>query len=86
MLTIIIMTMSIITDQLGLSENELYEQYLEALKNKEKDIEDPEYSKTEIYLAFYILKITVLSVIPASLLIYRSRLLSLQAFKTMKKH
>mmetsp|Transcript_15920 Transcript_15920/g.20106 ORF Transcript_15920/g.20106 Transcript_15920/m.20106 type:complete len:89 (+) Transcript_15920:968-1234(+) len=44
------------------------------------------YSKKEIFFIFYLVKGLIIAVIPAAILIYRSRLLSLHAFVEIKKH
>lgn len=76
-------TVFIFIDKFSYTEQELYESYQKNSQLQEPDIE---YSQAEIYFASYVLKASVLAVFPAAILIYRSRLLQLQAFTTLKKH
>ena len=51
---------------------------------EEKELPIPE--KGEVVLANWLFKAVILALVPASILIYRSRVLSLSAFELIKKH
>ena len=72
--------------KLDLGDDELYQEYLEDFRLKNVAGAEPTYSKHEIVFTNYFIKFLVIAVLPASVLIYRSRLLTLQAFVTLKKH
>ena len=83
MASLLTSTVFIFIDKLSYTEQELYETYQ---VNQEKLQSEVEYSQAEIYFASYVVKGSVLAVFPAAILIYRSRLLELQTFTTLKKH
>ena len=72
--------------KLDLGDDELYQEYLEDFRLRNEAGAEPTYSKHEIVFTNYFIKFLVIAVLPASVLIYRSRLLTLQAFVTLKKH
>ena len=72
--------------KLDLGDDELYQEYLEDFRLNNAAGVEPTYSKHEIVFTNYFIKFLVIAVLPASVLIYRSRLLTLQAFVTLKKH
>ena len=72
--------------KLDLGDDELYQEYLEDFRLNHDAGEEPTYSKHEIVFTNYFIKFLVIAVLPASVLIYRSRLLTLQAFVMLKKH
>ena len=77
-------------NKFDLDADALYEEYLEYLKELEKegdrDKDDTTYSKREIIIIFYAVKALTVLVVPAAILIYRSRIISLPAFVVIKKH
>ena len=82
-ISIISSTIYILATLSTIDEQDLFNRYLDDMK--EKGIE-AELTEREVYVASWLVKGSVLFVIPACLLIYRSRLIQLQAFTTMKKH
>ena len=85
-ISISISTIFIIAKQSSVTEESIYKEYLSELESKGEDIENPELSQREIYVASYMIKGSSVLVLIASFLIYRSRLLSLPAFTTLKMH
>ena len=70
-ISVVLTTLYISAQLFSDSEATLYARY----KGELEDPDDPEYTEREVYVASYVVKGSVLFVIPACLLIYRSRLL-----------
>ena len=85
-ISISISTIFIIAKQSRMTEESIYMEYKSELESKGEDFENPELSQSEIYVASYMIKGSSVLVLIASFLIYRSRLLSLPAFTTLKMH
>ena len=82
-ISVITSTIYIIAQLSTLDEADLYKKYQIDMEKKNMKAE---LTKREVYVASWLIKGSVLFVIPACLLIYRSRLVQLQAFTTLKKH
>lgn len=76
-------------EKLNLDPNYVYQKYVETQANAEEDDfkDEHDHSPTFNELAWLsiIFRIVIICVAPASLYIYRSRLLLLEAFQTIKK-
>ena len=76
------MTLILFFDRIGDDSESLYQDYLESVADDEENL----FSKLEIKVSNIVTKIAIVCVVPATVLIYRSRLLTLQAFQVLKKH
>ena len=83
----------IIQENFQLNSHSLYENYIDYInkeneRRRENDEEELKYlyTKFEITIANWFMKINVFMVLPASIFIYRSSLLSFKAFTSLKKH
>lgn len=93
MISILVTAISSLAKNFEFNDDELYEKYIEHFNEKEqqKSLEGGtevayEYTKFEITMANYFVKFLVTMVLPASVMIYRSRILSLNTFVSLKKH
>ena len=90
MVLLFIYTIDVVVNRFDLDADALYKEYLEYLDElkEEGDIDEEynEYSKQEIIFIFYFIKGLTIFVVPAAILIYRSRIISLPAFVVIKKH
>ncbi len=87
-IALVVYTMMILFSKIGLNAKELYKDYLEEYEKSQ--IEDPDeehkFSEREVVFTVYLFKAIIIFVLPASILIYRQRLLGLHAFMIVKKH
>ena len=94
MISILITAISSLAKNFEFNNDELYEKYIEHFNRQQEEEglldegnEIPyEYTKFEITMANYFVKFLVTMVLPASVLVYRSRILGLNTFVSLKKH
>ena len=89
MISLIYFTIRILGSRISLDADELYEEYKENLKETIEEYGEAsqhEYTRSEVHFTTWLVKLMILAVTPASILIYRSRILSLHAFLTVKQH
>ena len=90
MVLLFIYTLDVLLNKFDLDADSLYNEYLVYLEDLEEEGErDPDerkYSKREVFTIFYLVKGLSILVIPASIYVYRSRIISLPAFVSIKKH
>ena len=86
MSSIIIYTFLIFANRIKLEDEQLYLEYIEQYKELNGINSTPPYSQSEIVFASMMLKTIILAALPVTLLIYRSRLTTLQAFILLKLH
>jgi hypothetical protein len=88
MLALVIYTVKILVSRISLNARELYEEYEEEYEKSqlEEETEEHKFTKAEVIFTVYLVKVIIIAILPASILIYRSRLLNLHAFAIVKKH
>ena len=84
MVALTIYTLILFFEKMGFNSDELYEEYV--VSRPESYIDTAIPSKHEIMFHNWISKGVIIAVLPACFFIYRSRLLSLTAFKNIKMH
>ena len=84
MMALTIYTLILLFEKIGFNSDELYEEYVVSRPESYLDTTIP--SKHEIMFHNWISKGVIIAVLPACFFIYRSRLLSLTAFKNIKMH
>ena len=81
----LVLTGMILAEQFSQDEKQLYKEYILDRIEEFKENQIPP-TESEIAGASYLFKALLFAFVPATLLIYRSRLLTLRAFVDIKKH
>jgi hypothetical protein len=84
MFTLSVITLIFFFDKIDLSGEELYQEYV--IDRAEEYDWTVKPSETEIFVLSVIFRMVIFAVLPTTALIYRSKLLSMKAFKEIKMH
>lgn len=84
MSTVIVVTLIFLFDKIGLDGDELYQEYV--IDRAEQYDWTVKPSETEIFVLSVIFRLVIFAMLPSTALVYRSRLLSMKAFKNIKMH